>query len=91
MDALFTVTRQLSAFKILTFVLPLLCPPQRHPFAFSAPLPPLPPLPTLLCALFASFYSFEVGPVHVIVLNPYTSSGDRSVQYYWLKKVRRSL
>ncbi|CAN0341275.1 unnamed protein product, partial [Discosporangium mesarthrocarpum] len=31
-----------------------------------------------------SFYSFDVGPVHVVVINPYTASGKDSIQYKWL-------
>ncbi|CAM9158106.1 unnamed protein product [Pylaiella littoralis] len=33
-----------------------------------------------------SFYSFDVGPVHVVVLNPYTASGENSEQFNWLQK-----
>ncbi|CBN76693.1 conserved unknown protein [Ectocarpus siliculosus] len=33
-----------------------------------------------------SFYSFDVGPVHVVALNPYTATGENSVQYSWLQK-----
>ncbi|CAN0095813.1 unnamed protein product, partial [Hapterophycus canaliculatus] len=33
-----------------------------------------------------SFYSFDVGPVHVVVLNPYTATAENSAQYEWLQK-----
>ncbi|CAM9492658.1 unnamed protein product [Scytosiphon promiscuus] len=33
-----------------------------------------------------SFYSFDVGPAHVLVLNPYTATGENSIQYAWLQK-----
>ncbi|CBJ32080.1 acid phosphatase/ protein serine/threonine phosphatase [Ectocarpus siliculosus] len=31
-----------------------------------------------------SFYSFDVASVHVVVLNPYTATGEGSVQHSWL-------
>lgn len=33
-----------------------------------------------------SFYSYDVGPVHVVVANPYASSGEDSVQFEWMQK-----
>ncbi|CAN0500574.1 unnamed protein product, partial [Scytosiphon promiscuus] len=38
-----------------------------------------------------SFYSYDVGPVHVVVANPYASSGEDSVQFEWMQRVRRAL
>lgn len=42
------------------------------------------------CLPLSSFYSFDVGPVHVVVLNPYTASGENSEQLGWLQKVQRN-
>lgn len=39
----------------------------------------------------SSFYSFDVGPVHVVVLNPYTATGENSEQRAWLQKVNVKL
>merc|ERR1712232_224792 len=33
-----------------------------------------------------SFYSFELGLVHVVVLNSYTKTGPDSAQYRWLQE-----
>lgn len=41
------------------------------------------------CCRCYSFYSFDVGPAHVVALNPYTASGHNSKQYEWLLKVRQ--
>lgn len=35
-----------------------------------------------------SFYSFDVASVHVVVLNPYTATGEGSNQHHWLLQVR---
>lgn len=43
--------------------------------------------PTVL-APSRSFYSFDVASVHVVVLNPYTATGEGSVQHSWLVEVR---
>lgn len=34
-----------------------------------------------------SFYSFDVASVHVVVLNPYTATGEGSLQQSWLIEV----
>lgn len=36
-----------------------------------------------------SFYSFDVASVHVVVLNPYTATGEGSLQHTWLVEVRQ--
>lgn len=50
------------------------------------------PTPSLLSAANTpSFYSFDVGPVHVVVLNPYTATGENSEQHEWLQKVNTAV
>lgn len=44
--------------------------------------------PSTVLAPSRSFYSFDVASVHVVVLNPYTATGEGSVQHSWLLEVR---
>lgn len=47
-------------------------------------VPAIPPHPPYAAD---SFYSFNVASVHVVVLNPYTASGEGSKQHLWLIQV----
>ena len=97
----FSLAREMYVQVFIPVLLPLLmrgfCLEWHSPGNASSALSPPPPPPLMAtpshsahcpAARLYSFYSFDVGPVHVVGLNPYTATGEASEQHAWLQKVQ---